>query len=52
MLSATNKSIFGLGAGRMGYSLRAFIMRLSHLGYNAYMLATQIFQELMKAILL
>ena len=25
----------GLGAGRMGYSLKAFIMRLSHMGYNA-----------------
>ena len=30
--------IVGLGAGRMGYSLQAFIMRLSHLGYIAYML--------------
>ena len=30
--------IIGLGAGRMGYSLQAFIMRLSHLGYNAYMI--------------
>ena len=26
----------GIGAGRMGYSLRAHIMRLSHIGYNAY----------------
>ena len=30
--------IVGLGAGRMGYSLQAFVMRLSHLGYLAYML--------------
>ena len=33
-----NKNIIGLGAGRMGYSLRAFIMRLGHLGYNARMI--------------
>lgn len=33
-----NKTIVGLGAGRMGYSLQAFIMRLSHIGYNAYMI--------------
>lgn len=31
-------SIVGLGAGRMGYSLQAFMMRLSHLGYNSYMI--------------
>jgi len=30
--------IIGLGAGRMGYSLKAFIMRLSHIGYLTYML--------------
>src|SRR5512137_2637182 len=30
--------IIGLGAGRMGYSLRAFIMRLSHIGFNASMI--------------
>jgi len=29
------KKIVGLGAGRMGYSLRAFIMRLGHIGYDA-----------------
>jgi len=28
--------IVGIGAGRMGYSLRAHIMRLSHIGYEAY----------------
>jgi 6-phospho-3-hexuloisomerase len=31
-----NKVIVGIGAGRMGYSLRAHIMRLSHIGYHAY----------------
>ena len=31
-----NKDIIGVGAGRMGYSLRAHIMRLSHIGYSAY----------------
>ena len=31
-----NKDIIGVGAGRMGYSLRAHIMRLSHIGYNSY----------------
>lgn len=30
--------IVGLGAGRMGYSLRSFIMRLSHIGFEAYMI--------------
>ena len=37
ILSCSGK-IIGLGAGRMGYSLQAFIMRLSHLGYDAYMI--------------
>ncbi len=32
------RRIIGLGAGRMGYSLQSFIMRLSHLGFNAFML--------------
>lgn len=31
-----SKNIVGIGAGRMGYSLRAHIMRLTHIGYNAY----------------
>jgi 6-phospho-3-hexuloisomerase len=38
ILASTNRPIFGLGAGRMGYSIRAFIMRLSHLGYPAFMI--------------
>ena len=28
--------VVGTGAGRMGYSLRSFIMRLNHLGISAY----------------
>lgn len=32
------RTIVGLGAGRMGYSLRAFIMRLSHLGFHSCMI--------------
>ncbi len=28
----------GIGAGRMGYSLRSFIMRLNHMGFNASMI--------------
>ena len=36
-LSKTNR-VIGLGAGRMGYSLRSFIMRLSHIGFHAYMI--------------
>lgn len=31
-------NIIGLGAGRMGYALRSFIMRLSHMGFNATMI--------------
>ena len=30
--------LIGLGAGRMGYALRAFIMRLCHMGFNASMI--------------
>lgn len=38
IFSHFNMQIVGVGAGRMGYSLQAFIMRLSHLGFNSYML--------------
>lgn len=38
-INQCNGVIIGLGAGRMGYSLQAFIMRLSHLGKRAYMLS-------------
>ena len=31
-----NKNIIGIGAGRMGFSLRSHIMRLSHIGFNAF----------------
>ena len=31
-------NIICLGAGRMGYAVQSFSMRLSHLGFNAYML--------------
>jgi len=34
---ARDKKIVGLGAGRMGYAIQAFVMRLSHLGYRSYM---------------
>jgi 6-phospho-3-hexuloisomerase len=33
-----NGRVIGLGAGRMGYSLQSFIMRLSHIGFEAYMI--------------
>lgn len=28
--------VVGIGAGRMGYSMRAFVMRLSHIGVDSY----------------
>ena len=31
-------NIICLGAGRMGYAVQAFAMRLSHLGFNAFMI--------------
>lgn len=37
-LSSSPGDIIGLAAGRMGYSLRAFIMRLNHMGFNASMI--------------
>lgn len=37
-IAGTDNKIIGVAAGRMGYSLKGFIMRLSHLGYSAYML--------------
>jgi 6-phospho-3-hexuloisomerase len=38
LISKNKGNIFCLGAGRMGYSIQAFSMRLSHLGFNSYML--------------
>jgi len=37
-LSSSSGDIIGLAAGRMGYALRAFIMRLNHMGFNASMI--------------
>lgn len=31
-----NGSFFGIGAGRMGYAVQSFMMRLKHLGKNAF----------------
>ena len=33
-----NCNIIGLGSGRMGYSLRSLIMRLSHMNFNSSMI--------------
>jgi 6-phospho-3-hexuloisomerase len=38
LLNSKDKLIVGLGAGRMGYSLQSFIMRLSHLGFKSFMI--------------
>ena len=35
MIKSADK-IVTIGAGRMGYSIRSFTMRLTHLGFNAY----------------
>ena len=37
-LASPSVEIIGLAAGRMGYALRSFIMRLSHMGFNATMI--------------
>ena len=36
LVNNRNINIVAYGAGRMGYGIRAFIMRLIHLGYKAY----------------
>lgn len=38
--------IVGFGAGRMGFSLRAFIMRLGHMGFDAYMIGDTNFPKI------
>jgi len=38
--------IVGFGAGRMGYALRAFIMRLCHIGFDAYMIGDTNFPKI------
>lgn len=37
-IASCEGKIFCLGAGRMGYSIQSFAMRLSHLGFPAYMI--------------
>lgn len=37
-IASCEGKIFCLGAGRMGYSIQSFSMRLSHLGYTSYMI--------------
>ena len=38
VISDTNKNIICIGAGRMGFAIKSFAMRLSHLGYNSFMI--------------
>ncbi|MDB2389797.1 SIS domain-containing protein [Alphaproteobacteria bacterium] len=38
IISLCSGRIICLGAGRMGYTVQSFAMRLSHLGFNSYML--------------
>ena len=44
-----NGTLIGLGAGRMGYSLRSFIMRMSHLKYQAFMIGDTSLPKLSRA---
>lgn len=37
-IAKSKKNIICLGAGRMGYAVQSFAMRLSHLGFNTYMI--------------
>jgi len=36
--ASREKVLIGLGAGRMGYAVQSFIMRMSHLGHSSYMI--------------
>jgi 6-phospho-3-hexuloisomerase len=38
MCASRSRVIVGLGAGRMGYAIQSFVMRVSHLGYRSYMI--------------
>jgi 6-phospho-3-hexuloisomerase len=38
--------IVGFGAGRMGFSIQSFMMRLSHLGLNAFMIGDTSFPKI------
>ena len=40
-----SKKFVGFAAGRMGFSLKAFMMRLNHLGYESYMIGTLTFRD-------
>lgn len=37
-IASCKKNIICLGAGRMGYAVQSFAMRLSHLGFNSFMI--------------
>ena len=41
-----SKKFVGFAAGRMGFSLKAFMMRLNHLGYESYMIGDTNFPRL------
>lgn len=43
LVASQDNLIVGLGAGRMGYSIQSFMMRLSHLGYNSHMIGDTTF---------
>jgi len=38
IITHRKEDIIGIGAGRMGYSIQSFIMRLSHLGFKSFMI--------------
>lgn len=48
LLDSNVDHIVGFGAGRMGYSMRAFIMRLCHIGLNSYMIGDTNFPRITK----
>ena len=41
-----SKKFVGFAAGRMGFSLKAFMMRINHLGYESYMIGDTNFPRL------
>lgn len=45
LINSKEKVIVGLGAGRMGYSLQSFMMRLSHLGFSSFMIGDTSFPK-------
>ena len=44
--SAEFDRVAGFGAGRMGYALKAFMMRLCHIGFDAYMIGDSNFPKI------